>query len=196
MDADRVQTEQPTELDATLLRLMADKDQHALRHFYRRHARFVYSLAFSVVRNESDAEEVTQETFWRVWQHAGEFDESRATLRGWLAMLTRRIAIDRTRSRSYKNRESEVSSAMTPEIHTDDVSSTADERHLLRFQTRRVNRALEELDEGQRHLIQMSYFEGLSHSSMASELGTPLGTVKTRLREAIRQLRQKLMVEA
>ena len=183
------------EVDLDLISHLAEGDEVALRRFYQRHGRFVYSLAMSVVHNQADAEEVTQETFWRVWQHAGRFDPERSTLKGWLAMVTRRIAIDRTRSRSFKTRGREVSVAGDALPAAENPAFTPDELHLSKHASRRVRQAVSDLDEPYRVLIQLSYFEGMTHSGMAAHLDTPLGTVKTRLREAIHQLRVKLEVE-
>lgn len=172
-----------------LIHRLAQGDEVALEQFYRLHARFVYSLALSVVKSARDAEEVTQETFWRVWNHASRFDPSRCTVKGWLAMLTRRLAIDRTRSRIYKQhaREAPAAERMNPEPCQD-----SDQAHWYGHRKRQVQLALAELDESHREIIRLSYYEGMSHSHMAEALGTPLGTVKSRLREAIHQLRSHL----
>ncbi|MBD3257800.1 sigma-70 family RNA polymerase sigma factor [candidate division GN15 bacterium] len=182
------------DVDETLIQLMGQGDDHALRLFYKRHGRFVYSLALSVVHERLDAEEVASEAFTRAWEHAGSFDPQRATVKGWLAMITRRLAIDRTRSRAYKARQQEVAVG-TGAIDGDGSLKSSDDHHLQNAQSRRVQEALKQLDEPYRDLIRLSYFEGMSHSGIADHLDTPLGTVKTRLREAIRQLRANLGIE-
>lgn len=191
MDADHPLTSASEDADLEQLHSLAEGDERALQSFYRRYAPYVYSLAMSILQSKADAEDVTQETFWRVWKHAGDYDPARSTLKGWLAMLTRRIAIDRTRSRSFKARAREVTDVDLAGVSVEG-SPAADEQHLQSHRWRRVHQALADLDEPYRVLISLSYFEGMTHTSMAEHLRVPLGTVKTRLREAINQLRNKL----
>ena len=193
MEADRNQAGSSEGTDLELIKRLALGDEVALRSFYRRYGRFVYSLAMSVLNSEMDAEEVTQEAFMRVWKHAERFDPSRSTIKGWLAMLTRRVAIDRTRSRGYKARKREVT--VVAEFETTPANGP-EAPHWQSHRSRQVHKAMAGLDESHQVLIRLSYFEGLSHSNMAEHLGTPLGTVKSRLREAMNQLRTRLDVEA
>lgn len=165
MDADRNQTDSSEDTDLDLIKRLALGDENALRTFYRRYGRFVYSLAMSVLNSEMDAEEVTQEAFLRVWKHARSFDSSRSTVKGWLAMLTRRVAIDRTRSRGYKARKREVT--VVAEFETTPAAGP-EAPHLQSHRSRRVRKAMADLDESHQVLLRLSYFEGRSHSNMAA----------------------------
>ena len=176
--------------DTALLRRIRDRDQGALSEFYDRHSTFVYSLARSILRNDGDAEDVTQEVFFRVWDRGDAFDASKGSPLAWLTTMTRRLAIDRTRSRGFRARSRETSleaAASTDGKGADDITLSAEANEVLA--------ALEQLDPVYRDVIRMSYYEGLSHSGIASKTGTPLGTVKSRLREGVTQLRRILAIK-
>lgn len=192
---DDMASEVATEADAALLRLVQQRDESALALLYENRGRLVYSLALGVVHNESDAEEITQEAFFRLWQKAHMFDRKRGSVLSWLVTITRRLAIDRTRSKHYKSHSKQVT--LTAAVESELNAVLADDgtaRITLGVQAREVLAALERLDGRQREVIQLSYFQGLSHAQIANHLDAPLGTVKSRLRDALSQLRQVLDV--
>ncbi len=177
--------------DTVLLRRIRDRDEGALSELYERHATFVYSLARSVLRNDGDAEDIVQEVFFRVWERADAFDAARGSPAAWLTTLTRRLAIDRTRSRSFRARGREA----PLEAVAGTASSTGGEDVAMSAEANEVLAALEQLEPVYRDVIRLSYYEGLSHSGIATKLGTPLGTVKSRLREGVTQLRRILAIK-
>jgi RNA polymerase sigma-70 factor (ECF subfamily) len=187
---DLAQASNPTQ-DTILLRRIREGDEGALSEFYDRHAGFVYSLARSVVRDDGDAEDIVQDVFFRIWERADTFDSSRGSALAWLTTVTRRLAIDRTRSRTFRarGREAPLDGVATPAARE---SGDATE---LSAEANEVLAALEKLEPAYREVIRLSYYEGLSHSGIASKLGTPLGTVKSRLREGVTQLRRILAVK-
>jgi len=186
----------PSDADDVLIRLSGQQDEAALSALYDLRGRLIYSLVFGIVRNERDAEEVTQEVFVRVWQKAGTFDRSRGSGLAWLTTITRRLAIDRIRSKHYKSGSREVSlDAPAEGGAVVQVAAVSGESVTIGAETNDVIAALNQLGGPHREVIQLSYFEGLSHSKIASQLNTPLGTVKSRLREAITQLRRILDVD-
>lgn len=176
--------------DAALLHRMRDRDQGALSELYDAYADFVYSLARSIVRDDGDAEDITQDVFFRVWERAGTFDPSRGSPAAWITTMTRRLAIDKTRSRSFKARGREASIDALPSAAAVDGNAAA-----LSAEANQVLAVLQQLDEPYRQVIRLSYYEGLSHSGIAERLGTPLGTVKSRLREGVAQLRKLLDIK-
>lgn len=177
--------------DATLLRRIRERDEGALSEFYDRHASFVYSLARSVLRDDGDAEDVVQDVFFRVWERADAFDSARGSPAAWLTTMTRRLAIDRTRSRSFRARGREASL----EVAGATLSTPGGDAVARSAEANEVLAALEKLEPAYREVIRLSYYEGLSHSGIASKLGTPLGTVKSRLREGVTQLRRILAIK-
>jgi RNA polymerase sigma-70 factor (ECF subfamily) len=176
--------------DGMLIHRIRDRDETALSELYDAYASFVYSLARSVVRNDGDAEDITQEVFFRIWERAGTFDPSRGSPAAWITTMTRRLAIDKTRSRSFKARGREAPIDVLPAAASVDGSAA-----VLSAEANQVLEALERLEEPYRQVIRLSYYEGLSHSGIASRLDTPLGTVKSRLREGVVQLRKLLDIK-
>ena len=142
-------------------------------------------------------EEVTQEVFVRIWQKAHTFDRARGSALAWITTMTRRLAIDRTRSKHYKARTREVDlEAESGPLQQSASTARAAELVSGGVEAREVLEALDQLAVPYREVIRLSYFEGLSHAKIANHLDTPLGTVKSRLREAIMQLRRLLDVKA
>ncbi len=176
--------------DAALLHRIRERDETALSQLYDRYANFVYSLARSIVRDDGDAEDVGQEVFFRVWERAGAFDPARGSPAAWITTMTRRLAIDRTRSRSFRARGREAPIDAVPASAADDGAAAA-----MSAEANEVLEALKRLDPPYREIIRLSYYEGLSHSNIAARLGTPLGTVKSRLREGVIQLRRLLDIK-
>lgn len=175
--------------DAALLARIRDRDQSALSQLYDLYASFVFSLARHILRDEGDAEDVTQEVFFRVWERAGTFDASRGSPAAWITTMTRRLAIDKTRSRSFRSRGREAP------IEAAAAAPAGGSSALLSTEANEVLTALDQLDEPYREVIRLSYYEGLSHSGIASRTGAPLGTVKSRLREGVIQLRRLLDIK-
>jgi len=146
-------------------------------------------LIYRIVRDVGVAEDLVQETFLRVWNRAQGFDAERGALGPWLLAVARNRAIDYVRSAGGKMAKGalELEYAERPALF---INFEADV--LSQDQARRVRAALEKLNENQRHVIELAYFEGLSQSEMAERMGQPLGTVKTWVRTALKNLREDL----
>jgi RNA polymerase sigma-70 factor (ECF subfamily) len=182
--------------DDVLLDLIGGGDEAALAMLYKSRSRMVYSLALSIVRDGSDAEEVTEEVFYRIWKSACEFDRRRGSALAWVTTIARRMAIDRTRSKQYKGRMKEVDlEKAVVSDGNESISGSEGFDPTGGAEARQVKQALDQLGDTHRKLIHLSYYEGLSHSQIAERLDTPLGTVKSRIREAVIQLRRILDVK-
>lgn len=182
--------------DEVLLNLVQSRDEAALEMLYDSRSRLVYSLAFRIVKNKADAEEITQEVFWRVWQKAEAFDPNKGSPLAWLTTMTRRLAIDRIRSKRHKVRDREIPLDVAPLTVYGEDQQKSGENHLIEMaQRNEVVDAINRLDEKFREVIMLSYFEGLSHTMIADHLGIPLGTIKSRIRQAVGQLRKLLDTE-
>lgn len=188
----RTVTTPEADADATLLELIRDRDQAALAKLYDRHARLLYSLILRIVEDRTDAEEVMQDTFLRIWNQAGTFDPSRGVAAAWMITIARRLAIDRTRSRGHAARHREVTLEASANTPGTTVTPDHEARMEKEAQAQSVNQALGTLDSSQRDVIELAYFEGLSHGRIAERLQLPLGTVKTRIRSAMKNLRERL----
>ncbi len=182
--------------DEVLLNLVQTRDEAALEMLYDSKSRLVYSLALRIVKNKADAEEITQEVFWRVWQKAAAFDPNKGSALAWLTTMTRRLAIDRTRSKQQKVQALEVSLDVAPlTANGGDRQKSGEDLLIEVAQRNEVVEAIHTLDDKLREVILLSYFEGLSHTMIADRLGIPLGTIKSRIRQAVGQLRKLLDME-
>jgi len=176
--------------DQASLARIASGDTDALAELYDRHARLIFSLAFRVLQDRGDAEDVVQEVFAQVWAQAGRYDAGRGAVGAWMLTIARTRAIDRLRARRV--RPEAVAESGAAETVAD--SATPQDVDLLSAeQVERLRRALNELPEEQRVALELAYYEGLTHAEVAERLGAPLGTVKTRIRQAVIRLRASLL---
>jgi len=160
------------------------RDESALAELYDRYGSLVYGVALRVLRDVSAAEEVLQDIFHRLWNVAGRFDPARGSLPAWLAVTARHRAIDRLRQREPAT-DSETAAA---EISLPfDLEEQVFRGHMLE----RIRAALARMPESQRKLVELAYFEGLTHTELAERTGEPLGTIKGRLRAAVASLRKE-----
>jgi len=178
--------------DGRAVRRMAAGDERGLAELYDRYARLLYSLALRIVRERSDAEDVLQEAFSQIWRQAHRFDVARGTVAGWLVTVTRSRALDRLRRRKARP-ESPDGERVAAAIL--DPSEGIDLQLVTMEAVARVRAALAALPDDQRVPLELAYYEGLSQSEIAARLATPLGTIKTRMREAVRRLRNALAGE-
>jgi RNA polymerase sigma-70 factor (ECF subfamily) len=174
--------------DVSLVRRVSEGDEAALAALYDRWAQAVYSVVAHLLRDADGAEDVVEETFWQVWQRASSYDASRGTVRTWILTIGRSRALDRLRSRK-SNREdvtTDLRLVRDPRSDPSQMAEGAERRQL-------VYSALSELPEEQRLALELAYFRGLSQSEVATVLGEPLGTIKTRMRLGMQKLRDKLV---
>jgi RNA polymerase sigma-70 factor (ECF subfamily) len=176
--------------DRLIVRRMAGGDHLALGDLYDRHARLLYSLALRIVRERSDAEDVLQETFAQVWRQANRFEASRGTVVGWLVTVTRSRALDRLRQRRTQREAAGDFDRLADRLP--DPSRALDLQLVTSEQADRVRQALAALPDELRIPLELAYYEGLSQSEIAERLQTPLGTIKTRMRQTLLRLRDAL----
>jgi len=173
--------------DPELLGRMRLGDESALEALYARYGGLVYTLAQRIVGDPELAREVVQDTFLRSWDGRDTYDPERGRVPWWLMGIARNRAIDLLRSRSHQARLRERA-APPPEISTTHARDPAD----TVVARRTVLDALRELSDGQRRAIELAYYGGLTQTEIANELGEPLGTIKSRTREAMERLRKVL----
>jgi RNA polymerase sigma-70 factor (ECF subfamily) len=164
----------------------------ALGALYDAHARVVFGLAKRILVKPEDAEEVVQDVFAQVWRDAKKYEETRASVAGWLVMLTRTRAIDKLRARKARP-DLDQANDPTPIFQASAAKGlTPEALAVSSSEAARVGVALNALPDEQRKFIDLAYFEGLSQSEIAEQTGTPLGTVKTRMRTALHSMRAAL----
>lgn len=173
------------ELDSLLARV-ARGDERAFDAVYDLVADRVFGLAQQVLRDPAQAEEIAQEALVDVWRTASRFDSARGTALSWVLTITHRRAVDRVRSEQAAG-DREVR-AYRPDRPHDEVSEAVTD-HLL---AERVRRCLASLTELQRDSVRLAYYRGYTYREVAELLKTPLGTVKTRLRDGLIRMRDCL----
>lgn len=181
--------------DEALVARIARGDELALGAFYDRFGRVVYSLALRVVRNAQLAEEASQEAFLAVWRSADEYRASRGSARAWLLTIAHRRAVDRVR---HEQRRVVANDPLdeTTEAQIREIIPSAEDEAWVVFERERLVRALAQIPDAERELIELAYFDGYTQSQLAERLGLPLGTVKRRTFTGLRRLRGLLEDEA
>lgn len=179
----------PVDLDALLTRT-AQGDQAAFSAFYDATAARVLGLIRRVLIDAAQSEEVAQEVFLEAWQSAARFDPNKGRAQTWILTMAHRRAIDRVRaSQAAHDRDTAIGIRDLPTAF-DDVAETVE----IRIEHERVEEAMATLSDAQRQAVSLAYYGGLTQSEIAAELGIPLGTAKTRLRDAMIRLRDELGV--
>jgi RNA polymerase sigma-70 factor (ECF subfamily) len=180
----------PTPEFVLLQRIQAG-DEEALVALHAQYANLVYSVAYRVLNDQMAAEEVTQDTFMRLWNKSYSFDPEKGRFITWLLTVTRRLAIDQLRQR--QRREPRTGMLFIDEDpNLWETILTTDGSDLRRL----LVSVLKELPTEQRELIELVYFYGMSHSDISETLHLPLGTVKTRIRLGMQKLRTAWAGEA
>lgn len=176
--------------DDDLVRRVVQRDEQAFLMLYDRYAGRVYGLVLRVLRDAQMAEEVTQDIFLKCWSRARSYLSERGAFAPWLMTIARNTALDRLR---LDKRRPQLAGEKDPEDIWEvipDESSAAEENRW-----RALHFALQSLPQEQRVVIELAYYHGLSHSEIADMLGWPVGTVKTRMRIGMDQIRQEWLDE-
>lgn len=171
--------------DQQLIAQVVKGDESAFLTLYDRYASRVYAVTLRVLGDTMLAEEVTQDSFLKLWSRARQFDPGQGELAPWLLTIAHRTALDRLR---LENRRLPASNAQDPEETWPILPDKATLNSEARW--RSLYFAVQSLPEEQRQVIDLAYYKGLSQSEIADVLGWPLGTVKTRVRAAMQALRQ------
>jgi RNA polymerase sigma-70 factor (ECF subfamily) len=180
-----VQAEAAKISDSELLRAIAHGEESALAEIYDRYRLILFGLVFRILHDCGEAEDILQEVFLQVWRRAGDFNESRGRAFTWLVTIARSRALDRLRVMGSRGRLANDVAQLPREELGDAVADAlhAEERTV-------VHDALSALPNEQRETLCLAYFEGLTQTEIASRLGDPLGTVKTRMRSGMIKLRE------
>jgi RNA polymerase sigma-70 factor (ECF subfamily) len=190
------ETAVPAHEDLVLLQRIAARDERALGALYDRHSALAYGVILRILRDPSDADDVLQETFVRVWSRAETYDARLGSPAAWLTRIARNRAIDRLRAKRVRRDISvdpgvtldgepaplpEPEDRVTPEVVVQDAATSG-----------ALRAALSLLPAAQRQLIEAAFFEGYTHHELATRFGVPLGTVKTRIRTGLVTMRGRL----
>src|SRR3954462_10069479 len=168
--------------DATLVeRLPRDRSGDELRELYRRYARELFGFAASALGDREQAEEVVQDVFAQLWRHAGEYDQTRASVRTWLYAIARNRIVDAHRRAAGRPKQAGGGS-----LDSSAEIDAALDQAVLRWM---VNAALARLSPAHREVIRLAHYGGLTMREIAEKTGVLIGTVKSRTSYALRHLR-------
>lgn len=178
--------------DGDLVRRMASGDKEACSKLYDRFSRPLYSVAFRILNDQAEAEDIVQDVFLTLWNKAGSFDIVRGSAFGWAVTLTRNRAIDRVRTR--RRRSTLLSESVVEDVPGGSSSADPDsvDDLMLKEKATAVRAALSTLPREQVHALELAFFSGLTQQEIASRLSEPLGTVKARIRRGLLKLRDTL----
>ena len=167
-------------------------DSHALEALYDRYAAILMGVVLRIVKQRAVAEEIVQETFWRVWDKADSFDVSQGKFSTWMYSIGRRLAIDHTRRQKIRPQAARSEAEEEMMLREPDDATNVVETADLRIEQERVRSALTTLPPEQYEVIELAYFRGLTRREIAAEIDTPLGTIHTRARLGLEKLRTAL----
>jgi RNA polymerase sigma-70 factor (ECF subfamily) len=183
LDHNNSDTPAQTQDDVELMQKMAAGDAQALLEVYDRYSRLVYTLAFHVLRDAHAAEDISQEIFLQLWRDPAAYNPQRGRLGAWITVIVRHRAIDQLRR---QQKESQLPDG----VLAIDRPGGPQFDHLPDI--RKVRSIFNRLPPSQREVLELAYFGGLTHSEIVARTGEPLGTVKSRIRLALQNLRRIL----
>jgi RNA polymerase sigma-70 factor (ECF subfamily) len=189
---DKPSTHATSVIDADLLARVVKGDQQAFSQLYDRSSTLLFTLAVRILGNREEAAELLQDVYLEVWRKVSRYDVGRGTPVAWLITLTKSRAIDRLRaraSRGYRATRAQIddTAAQVADPGPSPLETQAEEE--LRSA---VGAAVAGLPQSQQQAIELAYYEGLSHTEIATRLNQPLGTVKTRIKLGMSKLRESL----
>ena len=169
-------------IEERVVYLLKDQDKQAITLIFDHYGSLLLNVIKRVIQDQMMAEEVLQKVLLKVWQNADKYNWNKGSLFTWLVSISRNAAIDQTRTKDFRlMKESEKSLELVSIYNRPEESDQIEKMY--------VKQLLNQLPDMQRKLIDLSYFSGYTHKEIAQKLNMPLGTVKTRVRLAIKHLR-------
>lgn len=169
-----------------LVMLLRRHDQHAFSYLYDNYAAALNGIIIRMVEEQQLAEDILQEAFIKIWNNFNQYDNTKGRLFTWMINITRNLTIDTLRSKGYKKQQ-KISKDENSVSNYHDKSFSAD-----RFDSIGLMKQVANLKPSQKTIIDLAYFSGYTQEEIAKEMEIPLGTVKTRMRSAILELRKML----
>lgn len=167
-----------------LVSLLAQRSQHAFSYLYDNYSGALLSIILNIVQDEDLANDVLQEVFVKIWKQGGTYDSSKGRLFTWMLNIARNASIDTVRSKGYQN------SRQNRELSDDSAAAAGSSE--LKTDHIGLKKIVHNLKAEYKVLVELSYFQGYTQEEIAKMLNIPLGTVKTRLRSALIQLREMI----
>ena len=175
--------------------LVQNGDVDAMKKLYHRYKNLLFGLILAILKNRQEAEDCLQEVFTQAWEKAAQFDAAKGNAYSFLVTMARNKAIDRTRSRAFKDADKEDhiinDFTLTPESDENNPQENLE----LAERAAKVKEALKKLNKNERQVLYVSYYNGLSKSEISEKMNIPLGTVKYRMRQGMIKLKEMLLAE-
>jgi RNA polymerase sigma-70 factor, ECF subfamily len=168
-------------MELNLITRVQNQDESVIAHLYDAYGSALFGIVFRIVGKHDLAEQVLQDAFVKIWRNGPKYDATKGRLFTWMLNIARNTAIDAIRSAGY--RQDKQTTGVDAGIYA--MQAETPDPHLMD-----VRDIVQRLDEKYRIIVQKIYFEGYSHADLSDELDIPIGTIKTRLRAAIQELRQ------
>ena len=172
-----------------LVYALQQQDREAFSYLYDNYSGALFGLIFKMVNDKELAEDILQEAFVKIWNNFSNYDSSKGRLFTWMVNITRNLTIDTLRSKGYKKQ----SKIYTDENSVNNISDSS--RAAEKFDAMGIRKQLTLLTNDQKQIIDLAYFGGFTQDEISKQLGIPLGTVKTRMRAAILELRKVLQYQ-
>lgn len=172
--------------DSTLWQRIKLGDEQAMADVYDQHSKQIYRVALYLLHDTAGAEDVVQDVLLQFWRAPDAFDPARGSLGTWLTVVSRRKAIDRLRKRRLENADKDVAEVVLS------ISATQLDAASLNQITDKVRAVLNAMPAKVRATFELAFGQGLTHSEISKRLGEPLGTIKSRIRQGVNFIRNKL----
>ena len=166
-----------------LVTLLKDKDQRAYNILYNNYSRTLYDILYKVVQSKDTSADLLQDAFVKIWKNIDRYNPSKGCLFTWMLTITRNLALDRVRSATYRE--------TAKNVILDDYMNQVDEQHHYKadFDGMNLQKIIERLLPKYQLMIDLVYYEGYTQSEISQKYNIPIGTVKTRIKNAILQLK-------
>jgi RNA polymerase sigma-70 factor, ECF subfamily len=178
--------------DEELMQLVRRGDPRAFETVYDRHGGPAFSLAYRIMGNRAAAEDAVQEAFLSIWRSRARYQPERGSVRSWILGIVHNRTVDTLRRNLVHDRRRTTAEGLE---ETHEARERTDVEAARREEARAVRAALDALPGDQNRVIELAYFGGFTHSQIAEMLGTPIGTVKGRMRLGLQKLRNQLAEE-
>jgi RNA polymerase sigma factor (sigma-70 family) len=179
--------------DVELMLLIQQRQREALEVLYDRYVKLVYSFALRSIGDEASAREVVQLVFTRLWTTRASYDSHKGKFTSWLLTITRHITVDLIR-----REQRQIVAIHLSEEHWDQLPDTRnytpEDAMIHKSESERIRSAFRYLSDSQRHLVELLYWQGYTLSEIAQSYEQPIGTIKSRLYQTLRVLRQHLLI--
>jgi len=178
-----LKTQTPIEADLEIVDLLIQKDQRGIQEMYHKYSSLIYGLIYRILKQQDLAENVLQDTFVKVWQKIHAFDTNKGKFITWVLKIARNTALDAKRSKSERQNAQVV--GLQEGIPHESQHHTVE----IPVEYIGIKEKVQTLDPKLSQVIDLAFFEEYTHAEIAEELGLPLGTVKSRIRKAFKELR-------